>query len=341
MRAVMLKSYTDPATALVVEDIPVPPLRSRQVLVKMAAAPINPSDLIFLRGQYGITKPLPVVPGFEGSGTVVKAGGGLYANWLVGQRVACRAAEYGHGTWAEYMATSADGCIPLRKSISEEQGATFIVNPLTAWALINLVREGRHRAFVQTAAASALGQMIARLSLRYHVPAIHIVRRPEQVQLLLSMGCKHVLDSNEPGFVERLKEFSLKWGATIALDAVGGELTQRLAKAMPKGSRIIIYGALAGDNCQVSHFDLIFRDQRIEGFWLTQWVKNRSWAQKMLMVMEVQSLLPTELNTHIQARFPLEKVHQAIELYKANRTGGKVLLVPGSRRVKIIDKMTF
>src|SRR4051812_2507581 len=103
MKAVLLKDYDAPAEALSLAHIPVPPVRRGEVLVRMAASPINPSDLIFLKGQYGITKPLPVVPGFEGSGTVVAAGGGWLARRLVGKRVACRAPSDGHGTWAEYM----------------------------------------------------------------------------------------------------------------------------------------------------------------------------------------------------------------------------------------------
>src|SRR5580698_4944044 len=132
MRAVLLKEFH--SVLLVVEDISTPEPKAEQVLVKMAAAPINPSDLVFLRNQYGIKKKLPIVPGFEGSGTVVASNAGLYGRWLMGKRVACHAPEKGNGTWAEFMATDTARIIPLTKAVTLEQGASLLVNPLTAWA---------------------------------------------------------------------------------------------------------------------------------------------------------------------------------------------------------------
>jgi NADPH:quinone reductase-like Zn-dependent oxidoreductase len=197
MRAVLLKSFSPPRLA--VEDIAPPILKPGQVLVKIAAAPINPSDLIFLRNQYGIKKALPVVPGFEGSGTVIDAKGGLYARWLVGKRVACHAPEDGNGTWAEYIATGAGEVIPLRQETSLEQGASLLVNPLTAWALLRVAKEGTHPGFVQTAAASALGQMMERLARRWNLISINTVRRREQAELIKKAGAIHVLDTSVDG----------------------------------------------------------------------------------------------------------------------------------------------
>ena len=123
MKAVVLKDYDGTPQSVAAADFSVPRLRSGQVLIKLAATSIGPADLMFLKGQYGITKPLPVAPGFEGSGTVIASGGGWLGWGLVGKPVACLALEDGHGTWAEYMVTSADLCIPLFKHTSFEQGA--------------------------------------------------------------------------------------------------------------------------------------------------------------------------------------------------------------------------
>ena len=157
MKAVVLKDYDGTLQSLAAADFSVPRLRSGQVLIKLAATSIGPADLMFLKGQYGIIKPLPAVPGFEGSGTVIASGGGLMGRWLVGKRAACLAPEDGHGTWAEYMVTSADVCIPLFKHISFEQGAYLTINPMTACALVEIARTGGHLAFVQTAAARRWG----------------------------------------------------------------------------------------------------------------------------------------------------------------------------------------
>lgn len=326
MRAVVLRSFSAPIE-LTLDTVDIPPLHSGQVLVKMAAASINPSDLLFLGNQYGVKRTLPIVPGFEGSGTVVAAGGSLLGRWLVGKRIACRAPESGHGTWAEYLVCRADLCIPLKKNVSLEQGATLTVNPLTAWALLELARRERHRAIVQTAAASAVGKMIARLARRYRIEVIHIVRRREQVEGLKSQGCAYVLDSRQSGFSAQLKMLSGRLDATLAFDAVGGELTALLGSQMPRGSRIVVYGALSGDDCQINPLDLIYQGKSLTGFWLNQWIKPMSWAAKFRMTSRVQNLLAGELATPVQARYPLEKTKEAIDFYKSHRSEGKVLLV--------------
>ena len=326
MTAVVLKDYHGTPQSLAVLDFSVPRLKCGQVLIKLAATSLGPADLMLLKGQYGITKPLPVVPGFEGSGTVI-ASRGWMGRWLVGKRVACLAPEDGHGTWAEYMVTSADLCIPLSKHLSFEQGAYLTINPMTALALIEIARTGGHLAFVQTAAASTLGVMIARLAKRFQLTGIHIVRRPEQVQKLKSLGCEHVFDSNDTSFQKRLAEACNGFKASTAFDAVGGELTRRLALAMPPKSRIVVYGALADEPCQIDSKDFFFRDKKLEGFWLSRWIKRKGLLQKLLLAYQVQKLVSNELQTRVQARFPLEDILSAIDLYEKQPTEGKVLLV--------------
>ena len=326
MKAVVLKDCNRTPQSLEVANLPVPRLKSGQVLIKLAATSIGPADLMFLKGQYGITKPLPVVPGFEGSGTVIASGGGLMGRGLIGRRVACLAPEDGNGTWAEYMVTSTDVCIPLSSNISFEQGAYLAINPSTALALVEIARTGGNSAFVQTAAASTLGLMIARLAKRFQLTGIHIVRRPEQVQQLKNLGCEHVFDSNDASFQKRLTEACNQFKAKIVFDAVGGELTRRVALSMPPESRIVVYGALADEPCQIDSKDFFFRDKKLEGFWLSRWIKRKGMLQKLLLSSRVQKLLSNELQTWIQARFPLEDILPAIELYEKQPTAGKVLL---------------
>jgi NADPH2:quinone reductase len=173
--------------------------------------------------------------------------------------------------------------------------------------------------------------MMARLAKRFQMTGIHVVRRKEQMEKLKDLGCDYVFDTNDELFTERLGEACYKFKAKIAFDAVGGELTRRIASAMPPGTRIIVYGALSGEACQMSPLDVIFNNEKLEGFWLTQWVKTLSLPRKLLFARKIQSLLHNELATRIQARFPLEKYPEAIELYKQQRTQGKVLLLPPSR----------
>src|SRR5437764_9333738 len=129
MRAVKLRSYGGGADSVVVAEKPVPRPGNGQVLVRVAAAPVNPSDLSFMHGTYGHRKRLPVVPGFEGSGEVVAAGGGLLAHLLLGRRVACAAPADGDCTWAECMLAEASHCIPLSQANHNKPSATMHANP--------------------------------------------------------------------------------------------------------------------------------------------------------------------------------------------------------------------
>ena len=330
MRAVQLRAYDGKPDSVVVAELPMPHPGPGRVLVRVAASPINPSDLMFIRGLYGFKKPLPAVPGFEGSGTVVEAGGGILAWFLKGRRVACHAADpnIAGGMWAEYVVTSARSCVPLNRHVELEQGATLLVNPLTAWALMDEARSGRHQAVVQTAAASALGRMVVRLGQKFSLPVVNVVRRPAQVDLLREMGAEHVLNSGVPGFDASLRDLCHRLGTTIGFDAVAGEMSARVMRAQPPGSRLLVYGALSLGASQADPGSLIFEGKRLEGFWVSAWLRRRSMLGQMRIARRVQSLLAQELKTEIRARFPLEEAARALEQYAGNMTGGKVLLTP-------------
>ncbi len=284
---------------------------------------------MFLRGLYGVRKPLPIVPGFEGSGVVVAAGDGLGARALLGRRVACSASEDGDGTWAEYMRTPASLCFPLLPGVDIEAGAMLIINPLTAWALMGLASGAR--AAVQTAAASALGRMVVRLARDRGLPLVNVVRRGAQAELLRSLGAEHVLDASEPDFEARLKELCRRLDARIAFDAVGGEGTGQLLRAMPRGSRVVVYGGLSEKDCQVAPSELIFGEKRVEGFWLSSWLRGRPLHQTLRAAVAVQRSIAKDFKTEVRARVSLDEAPRAIAEYAAAMTAGKVLLVPGQR----------
>jgi NADPH:quinone reductase len=332
MRAVQLRAYDGNPETIAVVDLPVPRPGPGQVLVRVAASPINPSDLMFIRGLYGFRKPLPAIPGFEGSGTVVGAGSGTMPRFLKGRRVACAAADpnIAGGMWAEYLVTSAQLCVPLSKQVDMEQGATMLVNPLTAWALMEEVRIGRHRAVVSTAGASALGRMLVRLGQKFSIHIINVVRRVEQAELLRKMGAEYVLNTSDADFDASLQELCHKLGATIGFDAVAGEMSARVLRAQPRGSRLLVYGALSLETSQVDPASLIFEGKRMEGFWLTAWLRRKNMVSQFRVSRQVQRLLAGDLKTQIRARLPLENAARGLEQYAANMTGGKILLMPSS-----------
>ncbi len=327
--AYVLNEYGDqPGRAKIVEK-EFKPLKKGEVLVRIHSGSINPSDLMFMRGLYGIKKKLPVVPGFEGSGVVVASGGGWRANSLIGKSVACTAPSKGDGTYAEYMVTDGFSCIALNKDTSLEQGACLFVNPITAWALLDQVVREKHKAYVQTAAASALGKMMVRLSVKKKIQGIHIVRRKEQADLLKSLGAEHILDSNSPNFERELRVLSNKLGATILLDAVAGELTGKILAAMPYASKAVVYGALSEEPISFHAGLGIFHNKKLEGFWLSSWIPAQSPLRLWKVTSEVRSLLGKEFQTDIAAKIPFQEADKAIDEYAKNMTRGKVLITSG------------
>ncbi|RJS27083.1 zinc-binding dehydrogenase [Corallococcus sp. H22C18031201] len=327
MRALVLTAYDGRPESLRVQSRPVPRPGPGQVLVRLAASPINPSDLMFVRGRYGVRKSLPVVPGFEGSGTVVAAGG-VAGRLLVGRRVACLAPLDGEGLWAEFAVVPLPQCLPLRARMSDEQGSTLFINPLTAWALLDRARQEGHGALAQTAAASALGRMLATLARRRGLPMVHVVRRPEQVQVLRALGAEHVLSSAEPEFDERLRLLFHELRVTLAFDAVGGHLTGRLLSAMPDGGTVTVYGALAEQECRIDPGDFIFHDKKVDGFWLARWGRGRFGREQLRALVGAATLMGKALETPLRASLPLESAGEALRIASSDMTSGKVLFAP-------------
>ncbi len=332
MLAVQLEKNGGP---LSVRQIPVPRPGPGEVLIRMAASPINPSDLFFLAGNYAFQKPFPVVPGLEGSGTVVRAGKGLVSRMWMGKRVACAAAQTTDGAWAEYMVTSAMLCFPLPKKLTTEQGAMLIVNPMTAVSFFDLAKSEKHAAIVSTAAASALGRMVTRLGRQNGLPVINIVRRQEQVELLDSLGAQYVLNSLDDDFADRLRELAHQLNATLLLDAVGGDMTQRLLDAAPFGSTMLVYSNLSGEPSVFNSETLIFGDKKVVGFFLSNWAGRKSFIAKLWFTRRVKQLASSALQTTVQKKLPLSAAQQALHIYQTNMTAGKVLLVANPAEVDL------
>jgi NADPH:quinone reductase len=333
MQAIQLEEQNG---KLQVRRVPVPKPGPGEVLVRMAASTINPSDIGFLSGHGTYAeRGLPVIPGLEGSGTVVTAGPGFLPNFLKGKRVACSKLSTGDGAWAEYLLTRASLCVPLQKNVSLERGATLLVNPMTAVIFFEMIKAGKHAAVVNTAAASQLGRMLLRLSLKHHIQLINVVRREEQAALLRSLGAEHVLVSTEADFDRRLTKLAHRLQATLVLEAISGEFTQRLIDASPDGSLILMYSNLSDAPAQILPSSLWLHNRRVEGFYLGTWAAGKSLPKILNITRKVQKLANVELTTTFQKRLPLSAAQEGLELYQQNMTAGKILLVINPEEVSL------
>ena len=227
-------------------SVPTPEPGPDEVVVRVEATPINPSDLGLLTGAADLStvkvsgsKENPIVTakvpeagmramagrldqsmpvGNEGAGVVIRTGSSEAAKALMGKTVSM----IGGAMYAQYRCIRVSECMPLPAGTSAAEGASWFVNPLTSLGMTETMRREGHKALVHTAAASNLGQMLNKICLKDGIPLVNIVRSKEQTDLLRKIGAKHVVDSTSPAFMDDLTNALVETGATIAFDAIGG-----------------------------------------------------------------------------------------------------------------------
>ena len=227
-------------------SVPTPEPSADEVVVRVEAAPINPSDLALLVGAADMTtakasgsKEAPVITakvpevamkamagrldesmpvGNEGAGVVIKTGSSDAAKALMGKTVAM----IGGAMYAQYRTMRAKDCLVLPPGTTSAEGASCFVNPLTALGMVETMRREGHKALVHTAAASNLGQMLNKICLKNGIGLVNIVRSPQQAEILRQIGAKHICDSSAPTFMDDLTNALVETGATLAFDAIGG-----------------------------------------------------------------------------------------------------------------------
>ena len=242
-------------------DVPIPDPKPDEVVVRVEASPLNPSDLGLLFGGADMStakvsgppdrpvvtaaigpetmralaarvdQPLPV--GNEGAGVVVSAGSSPEAQALLGKTVAI----LGGAMYAQYRAIKALNCLVLPEGTTPAEGASCFVNPLTALGMVETMRREGHTALVHTAAASNLGQMLVKLCNAEGIGLVNVVRKPEQVALLSSIGARHVCNTSAPTFMDDLTNALVETGATLAFDAIGGgKLASQILTCMERAA---------------------------------------------------------------------------------------------------------
>lgn len=300
-----------------------------QVLIKVALASVNPSDVMFIKGLYGQPRAKGRPAGFEGVGVVTASGGGGLADSLVGRRIAFATGQSNWGAWAEYAVADARGVIPLIDGMRDEDGAALIVNPLTALAMFDIVREEGQKAFVITAGASQLCKLMIGAAKEEGYRPIAIVRRDDQIALLKALGAAEALNAEAPGFRAQIKDVFAEEKPRIFLDAVTGPLAATIFHAMGKGARWIIYGRLDPSDTTIREpGQFIFQDKRIEGFWLTQWMRSASPERKAARYEEAQRrFVSGKWRTDVTAVVPLAEAVERVAAELA-RPNGKVFIAP-------------
>ncbi len=326
MKAVVIDRAGDPAEVLHIRDVPTPMPGPGEVRVRMLASPINPSDLLMVRGLYGFVPKLPATPGFEGVGIVDAAGAGLLGRFRVGSRVAVLNGV--SGNWAEYAVVPAKQVVPVASQLSDEQAASFFVNPATVLAMIRWVlRVPRGAWLLQDAAGSALGRMVIRLGRRDGFRTVNVVRRREQVEELNRLGADAVICSADESIEERVPAITGSNGAPYGLDCVGGDTGSALLRALAPSGRLLVYGTMSLQPVAVDPRSLIAEGKRVEGFWLSTWAKKQNVMTMLRLFRQINKLLcDGTLTSDVGGVFPLERIQEAARQADTPGKAGKVVL---------------
>src|SRR5215210_721157 len=242
MQSVRFHEFGNPAEVLRVEEVGRPAPGAGQVLVRMRARPINPSDLLTVRGLYGALPVPPATPGLEGMGEVAELGEGV-THLRAGQRVIPLGVA---GTWQEFIVAPAAQLIPVPDSINDQTAAQFVVNPLTAW-IMTVEELGLQPGewLLQTAAGSTLGRVVLQIARQHGFRTINVVRRREQAEELKALGADEVICTEDEDLVERVREITGRAGLAKAIDAVGGETCGAVVRALSRGGVMLVYGVLS------------------------------------------------------------------------------------------------
>ena len=360
--------HDDGTLRLMLEDVVMDVMAPDEIVVRVEAAPINPSDLGLLLGPADVasvrtegTSERPVlvfdIPaprrasvaarigvssavGNEGAGTVVAAGEDAL-DWI-GRRVGM----VGGGMYADLRKIRTREALALPDGVTAAQGAALTVNPMTALGFVETARAEGHTAIVHTAAASSLGQMLQKICAGDGVPLVNIVRSAEQVDLLRGIGAAHVLNSRDPDFRSQLVEAISETGATVAFDAIGGgTLGSDIMRAMERGAvsrmkeysrygsnsfkQLYTYGALDLSPMVLDRLAFGFQ-WSVSGWLLTPFLQKAGAETVARLRKRVFDELTTTFATHYTRTIGLGEAldPQLLRAYERKATGEKYLINP-------------
>ena len=350
---------------LSLEQVPTPSPKAEEVVVRVDASPINPSDLGLLLAaadlstlkQVGAVTTALIPPevlramggrlgqslpvGNEGAGVVVAAGNAPAAQALLGKTVSM----IGGAMYANYRVLHIGQVQPLPEGLTPEDGASWFVNPMTALGMVETMRTEGHSALVHTAAASNLGQMLQKICLADGVPLVNIVRKPEQAQILRDLGAKYVCDSSQASFMLELIEAVSATSATIAFDAIGGgPLASQILTAMEIAAnkkaenysrygstvhkQVYIYGGLDRGPTPLSRsYGMAWG---VGGWLLTPFLQRAGADTAQRLRQRVVNELKTTFASHYARHITLKEalLPEVIAVYGKQATGEKFLITP-------------
>ncbi|MFA1821886.1 zinc-dependent alcohol dehydrogenase family protein [Virgibacillus oceani] len=321
---IKLYEFGSPKDVLKVEYKSIEPPKENEVLVRMLARPINPSDLIPIRGTYSHRISLPNIPGYEGVG-IVEDVGSLVSTNLIGKRVL---PLRGEGTWQEFVRTSAEFVVPIPDSVDDFTAAQMYINPITAWVTCTeVLKLKQNDILLVNAGGSSIGRIFAQLSKVLGFKLIAVTRNDKYTEELLDLGASYVIDTSTVPLYETVMELTNETGADAAIDSIGGSSGNELAFCVHPNGNLLTIGLLSG--IQVNWADIVNKAKvNANMFHLRNWNKDVSvtkWQGTFSRLIRL--IVERKLRLMIvDSTYDLLNIKTAINVVESKETKGKVFL---------------
>jgi NADPH:quinone reductase-like Zn-dependent oxidoreductase len=337
MRQLQLIAHGEPSDVIELNTISEPALGHEDVLISMEAAPLNPSDFLFVSGKYGVRPAFPSPVGAEGVGRVAKIGSKVDAA-LRGKRVLILP-SYEQGTWADQVVVPVRNIVPMSDRADPLQLSMIGINPATAYLLLNRYVSLMPADWIgQTAGNSAMGQYIIALAKLAGVKTLNVVRREEAAEQVRQWGGDRAVlqgDNLRKDIEEALDGKKL----SMVLDSLGGTPVGELAKSLKSGGAVVVYALQSGQFPAIPPGDLIYHGLSLHGFWLINWIRNAPRTEIEEIYQKLGDLVADgSLSAAVDHVYPLDQFKEAFkESLKSNRSG-KILFKFGATDVAVISK---
>ncbi|MDF2157712.1 zinc-dependent alcohol dehydrogenase family protein [Algoriphagus sp. CAU 1675] len=321
MIEVIFEQTGSPLDVLMLKESEIPLPQKDEVLIRVTARNINPSDLLFIQGIYGISPKLPSSAGFEASGVVEE--GDLTGKFKKGERVMFTTL----GTWREWVCVPVAWVVPVPDGMPDEVACQVLINPLTAYGMLEQSGLGEGDWLLITAGASAFGKFAVQMAKARGIKVAMTVRHEEQKELLMHLGADLVINTEKES-LQKLIFQKTETGVQVVFDAVGGILGAKAFSCLSKNGKMIVFGSLSLENMPVNSGLFIFKNLKMEGFWLSTWLEGLDTHERRKMFHEVfEFLMKEDFQINIEGKFHLEEFRKAIKAYEKPGRNGKILLV--------------
>ena len=299
---------------------------SDEVRLRLTHRPINPADLLEVRGRYGVCPELPAVAGHEGFGVVEAVGAGV-EGWAAGDRAIPLAAG---PTWQTHLTTTPDRLLRVPDAVPDEAAAQLFVNPVTAALLLDLVGAPAGAWVLCTAANAAVARFALQLGHAAGLRMAGLTRRPDAVADLGALGYDAAFsfdEGDDPEPVRRAMQ-DATGGFAGALDAVGGATGALAASSLADGGVLAVYGALSGKPIPLAPGTLLFQQATVRGFWRTRWWAGASAADRTRVLGGVvRAAAAGHLHAPVDGRYALSDFSSALAHHARSGRMGKILLL--------------